>query len=301
MTTMARGIPNRIDIPTSISAVPSSLLPLLSLLILAACGSRTGLLYPRDATVVAIDGGGIDAGSRPDFGTTPPVDFGPPPPVDFGPPPPIDFGLPPFDFGLPPLDLGPPPIDLGPPDLGPPDLGPPDAGPPATLHGLRAELPCMGPLMGGLCPTPATSTDVATLMGTPGTSYDVAFQIRGVTEGRRYAACTTTMGSWCTSSETPSRSDNYNVWGLTIGTPAQQYFLNHGMEAPESFVMDYVQVLRVASGATVTLTGDSINSAEFPNRDAAGVPVVVSGVPPDPMAFDGEFVQIDVLSIVPAP
>lgn len=276
-------------------AIKAGLSGVTAIWMLVACGTRTNLLVHSDGAV-GIDAPRPDMGLRdaapdvlevPDFGRRDlgDGDLGPP---DLG----TDFGA--RDLGT---DVG---IDLGPPDLGPPDLGPPDMGPPPFLRGLRVELPCTGPLMGSLCPAPAVVTDSATLMGSAGVSYDVAFRIRGVTEGRRYT-CTTMTGSWCVGGGTPSRSDNYNVWGLAIGSPVQQYYLNAGMEAPESFVLDDTHVVRIAAGATVTLTGDSINSAEFPNRDASGMPVVVPGVPPDPMAFDGEFVQIDVLSIVPAP
>lgn len=58
-------------------------------------------------------------------------------------------------------------------------------------------------------------------------------------------------------------------------------------------------IVTVAAGALVTLTANSVESVETFNRDGSGVPVVVTGVPPAPLAYDGQFVQVDVESVVP--
>ncbi len=51
------------------------------------------------------------------------------------------------------------------------------------------------------------------------------------------------------------------------------------------------------NSATITLYasagGDGLSTK---NMDDQGAPIIVPGVPPDPDSFDGQFVQIDVLS-----
>jgi hypothetical protein len=40
---------------------------------------------------------------------------------------------------------------------------------------------------------------------------------------------------------------------------------------------------------------------EIKNLDAQGTPAVVPGVPPAPAAFDGQFIQMDVVSVERVP
>jgi hypothetical protein len=42
-----------------------------------------------------------------------------------------------------------------------------------------------------------------------------------------------------------------------------------------------------------------VDGFQLANRDAAGNPIVIAGVPPAPTAFDGQFIQMEVLSVTP--
>jgi len=257
----------------------------LACVALAGCGAISALPIDRDGSV-PIDG----AAPHTDLGTR------------------VDGGLPPLDLGrdaFAPLDGGPPPLDLSLPDGAPPDLGI-DSGPPCDttiadpLRALRTELACTGPPdTGNLCPTAMGSVGTtATIGGDPGATYDITLRVRGVIEERTYLGGTTT-GFWNEGGRMPMTTDGYNSWSLTTSAPMQQFWLNAGMSgrAPYSQLLDEMHVVRVNGGATFTLTGDPLNGREYDNRDGSGAHVVVPDVPPAPDWFNGELVQLDVVSV----
>jgi len=49
------------------------------------------------------------------------------------------------------------------------------------------------------------------------------------------------------------------------------------------------------------LEAASINDLQVENVDASGTPFVVPGVAPAPAPYDGQFVQVDVVSVARAP
>ena len=52
------------------------------------------------------------------------------------------------------------------------------------------------------------------------------------------------------------------------------------------------------AGAKLTLTADAGGDAiQTKNRDEDGDPIVVPGVPPEGEPFDGQFVQLDLVSV----
>lgn len=169
------------------------------------------------------------------------------------------------------------------------------------LDGLRWELPCTGPHDDtDACPSltePAVTS--TTMAGRPGVVYDVVLRFRGVVEQRTYLGGTQD-GSFYEGGDAPWRSDPFNVYGLTISLPAQQYYLNAGTSyVRHCFAVEYRETVQVAAGATVTLTADDDEGTSIINVDAAGNPIVVPGIPPAPAAFDGQFLQIDVISVTP--
>ncbi len=169
-----------------------------------------------------------------------------------------------------------------------------------SLSGLRWQLPCTGP--GDVpesCGTTARTVTSATLGGLPGAQYDAVLRFRGVVEETTYTGGTRD-GFWYTGG-TPSAAE-YNVYRLDISSPAQTYFLNAGTAGLlYCFAIDYTQTVRVATGATVTLTADPIDGRQIRNRDARGMPIVVPDIPPAPTAYDGQFIQMDVLSVTQVP
>lgn len=65
--------------------------------------------------------------------------------------------------------------------------------------------------------------------------------------------------------------------------------------------IDYVARLDAKAGAIITLSSASIDNLIAKNLDQAGTAIVVSGVAPAPAAFNGQFVQVDVDSVVLTP
>ncbi len=174
--------------------------------------------------------------------------------------------------------------------------GPVDANVAASLDGLRWELPCtQGTSDPTVCETlPLVSTS-ATMGGAPGALYDVTLRFRGVVEVSTYVGGSAS-GSWQIGGSPPAGS-TINVYGLDVSSPGQTYFVNQGVSHRVVVAIDYTETVPIAAGATVTLHADSRDAYELRNVDASGQPIVVAGVPPAPGAFDGQFVQMDVVSV----
>ena len=168
----------------------------------------------------------------------------------------------------------------------------------ASLDDLRAELPCTG---GGTafdnCATVVSDEESATLAGEAGVTYDVSIQVTGVMEQKTYSDWTSRDGMWIEDG-TPDGS-SFNVVRLQISSPAQTYYLNAG----ESFqglcyLLDFAKTVVMSNGATITLYADTGgDQLSILNIDGQGVPIVAPGVPPAPAAYDGQFLQVDVVSI----
>jgi hypothetical protein len=173
----------------------------------------------------------------------------------------------------------------------------------AKLGMLRIEAPCVGTTLnlcsGIYCNTSGDTNDVATLQGDPGTLYEVTLRIRGVVEEKAYIGGMSD-GFWNEGGQ-PS-SDFWNVYGLQIADPPQSYFVNAGI-AGTSYChdLDYEQTVTVRGNTDLTLSMTDANDCETRNRDINGNPIVVPDIPPDPMAFDGQFVQIDLVEAIPRP
>ncbi len=172
-----------------------------------------------------------------------------------------------------------------------------DANVAASLEGLRWELPCSSATLDPtVCSTPQTAVVSATMGGAPGTTYEVSLRFRGVVEISQYVGGTNDGAFWQTGGAPPAGS-TINVYGLTISSPPQTYFLNRGVSHRVVVGIDYSERVLVTAGATVTLLADSRDALELRNLGPSGAPVVVPGVPPAPEPFDGQFIQMDVLEV----
>ena len=58
-----------------------------------------------------------------------------------------------------------------------------------------------------------------------------------------------------------------------------------------------VAALGVASGLGWNQDGVPLDALQIQNVDADGAPIVPSGVPPAPDAYDGQFIQMDVVAV----
>lgn len=171
----------------------------------------------------------------------------------------------------------------------------------AALHGLRWEMPCKPGHQGPFCAAAVEKPVVtATLAGDRGRQYDVTLRFRGVVEWEPYAGGTS-EAPWYVGGK-PDNSIN-NIYQLGISEPAQVFYLN----APRAndnlgrvWSIDYQKTIRVRGGATVTLSADAQDGNLVSNIDDQGKPLVIPEVPPSPAPFDGQFIQMDVVSVVPA-
>lgn len=167
-----------------------------------------------------------------------------------------------------------------------------------SLDGLLWLLPCTPGATGTSCGTVATTTASTTMGGAPGVTYDVTVRLRGVVEQKTYpGGCAS--GSWSVNGGI--NGDPYNIYRLQVSSPAQTFYINAGTSyITSTFALDYQQTFRVDAGATVTLFADAVDGAEIRNLDATGTPISIPGVAVA-QPYDGQFVQLDVLSVVPDP
>lgn len=194
------------------------------------------------------------------------------------------------------------------------------AGPAAPLAGYRWEVPCKGMPGGDLCTWDGTNLmkrmEVAkTFGGDPATVYDLRVRIRGVVEGKTYrdgagvdvkppgAAPVFLVGG----APILEAGHDYNVYAIMVAEPKQTYYLN-AIRAEGHLVwsLDYEATIKVKGGTTVTLASydtnmiiiaNTVASARTPTGGSNGKPLVVPGVPPAPAPYNGQFIQLDVVSV----
>lgn len=187
-----------------------------------------------------------------------------------------------------------------------------------ALSAQRLELPCAGldPKVPELCESVAQRAmscptggklieRTLKLGGRPGVIYDVTLRIRGVLEPKVYEGGQAVGDHFYVGGTV--KPSNYNTFGLKVSDPEQTYFLNHDSASGEVYVMfplDHTKVIQVAGGATITLGINDPDCAMVRNcKSFMGEcqPYVVEGIPPAPDGFDGQFVQLDVVSVSVAP
>ena len=181
-----------------------------------------------------------------------------------------------------------------------------------NLAGLRWELPCNN--SGNPCTTAsgasASETLTANIAGTTGTTYNVTLRFRGVVEPRTYPGFQpggaqgvdpdggTNAQYFVSDTETPSLSDPENIYAFVIGAPPQTYYVNSGDSSTHYVTpIDYEATVPMQAGTMITLTANPVDPYEWSNEDMSGNPVVVPGVPPYPEPYNGQFVQMDVVSV----
>jgi hypothetical protein len=179
----------------------------------------------------------------------------------------------------------------------PPSSAPPEA---RVLDGQRFDLPCTH--VDGECKvTPPNAPTVVvnrtvTFGGAPGTTYHVTLRFRGVVE-RKIITGGVLQDPYFRIGGTPSTS-HYNEYSLRVSSPRAVYYLNDGpKENTWCVAVDYTKTVDIDGGAQVTLFADSHNDQQIENRDDKGKPIVFPGLPPAPLPYDGQFLQIDVVSV----
>jgi hypothetical protein len=199
----------------------------------------------------------------------------------------------------------------------------PPLNPAAVLEGQRWDLPC-GPMVPDnqvcqdlpvnttMCPPDPGSRTVnrtLTFGGTPNTFYDVELRFRGVVEPKIYEGGTEWgqhlyVGGVPALHEDGTKSQ-YNVYSLTVSSPANVYYFNfdeHMGETRYVFPVDIRHVVTIEGGARVTLASMDLDCVMIRNCVDVTVqpctPYVIAGVPPA-SGYNGQFLLINVLSVTP--
>lgn len=172
-------------------------------------------------------------------------------------------------------------------------------GPGGRLSGLRWDIPCGATDAGApSCPCADPESVTTNMDGEAGAVYDVVLRFRGVVEVKAYSEGSNDGAFWQVGG-TPA-GDTFNIYRLEISEPAQVFYLNRGVRGPDrTWRVDYTKTIRIATGARVTLSAKTLDSAQLTNRDEAERPIVVEGVVPAPAAYNGQFIQMDVVGVTP--
>jgi hypothetical protein len=228
------------------------------------------------------------------------------------------------DAGVAPPGRGNPPdakVEDGPLDVVDPPVVSRDANdgaaldPAYALRGQRWEVKCTNgalptdlricssvpPSLVG-CPGNHRPVDnVVTFGGQLGTRYTVTLRLRGVIELKVYSGGTS-AGSHFQIGGTGA-TDAVNVYAMSISSPAQTYYINADRTGADSAVtaLDDTVTIPIDGAATIELYATDVDCLQLRNCidpiAAVCLPYVIPGVSPAPAAFDGQFADIDVLSV----
>ena len=179
----------------------------------------------------------------------------------------------------------------------------------ASFAGLRLEVPCANPkfnddtechwdksLLQTADPKWKLKREIVrTFDGHAGTLYSVTLHVRGIVEPKNFTGGDVQHDHFQVGG-TPVKND-YNFYSLHVSDPEATYTFNRNEEkvGHYTFVIDYRVVIPIRGGATVTMGAYDSNDVAIANRKK----LVVAGVTPAPLPFDGQFFQLDVESINP--
>lgn len=177
-----------------------------------------------------------------------------------------------------------------------------------AIHGARWEFPCRDPMpenpkpgqdgLSGLVTGDPKTTDQFTFErafdGEPGKRYRVTLRFRGVVEPMMYKNGRMDGDYFYVGGEPDN--PNYNIYKLSISSPESHYFLNRQDKVGHRiFTIDYTKTIEIDGGAKVVFHGNGQNGRLITNFSK----LVVPDVPPAPAPFNGQFVQVDVVSVEP--
>ncbi|NNF34974.1 MAG: DNRLRE domain-containing protein, partial [Saprospiraceae bacterium] len=165
-----------------------------------------------------------------------------------------------------------------------------------VLDGLRWELPCNG--TGNTCGAKVQRpSETAILGGDPNQLYEVTLRFRGVVEYHSYSGGQQD-GLWYIGGK--SNQGSFNIYQLQTTDPVQTFFLNAEKSGIyRCWPIDYTRKIKVKGGSKVILSANAQDGALIGNHDGKGKPIIIPGIAPAPEPFNGQFIQMDVLSVVP--
>ena len=180
------------------------------------------------------------------------------------------------------------------------------ASPAAAIDGFRFEFPCKDPMPenpkegqsgpSGLVKGDPNTTDNFTSTknfgGQPGKRYKVTLRFRGVVEPMMYKDGQQ-VGEYFYIGGAKNNS-TYNVYQISVSSPKSHFFLNRQDKVGHSiFTIDYTQTIEIDGGAEVVFFGDGQNGKLITNFKK----LVVPGIAPAPVPYNGQFIQVDVLDV----
>jgi hypothetical protein len=174
----------------------------------------------------------------------------------------------------------------------------------AELSGFRLECPCIdanhfGPEKQDNCDSaPAVDRQKhdKKLGGEPSQIYDVGLRVRGNTEPNTYVGGKLEQGRFYVGGKTST--PGYTAYMMTVSDPPQTYFFNYNATTGHlHFLLDYQVSVPMRGGATVTFEVNGGSSVPDGHGVSNRERLVVPGVPPAPDPFNGQFVQVDVVSV----
>lgn len=158
----------------------------------------------------------------------------------------------------------------------------------------RLDLPCTS--SGYECATVDGASKSFTVGGPAGAVYAATLRVRGLVEEKGY---TGGAGSGFFNAGGQPYSDTSDIFSISVSNPSQTYYLNAGAGAQFPVPLDYSTQITIAGGAQVTFSADTIDGSEVANQSEFGVPIVVGGLSPFPVPYNGQFLQLDVETLLP--
>ncbi len=132
--------------------------------------------------------------------------------------------------------------------------------------------------------------------GESGKVYDVTLRVRGVVENRDYGAGGTKQGDWVRVGGVRPAPSAIHVFGIATHDPELNYFLNSWNDTSDLariIAVDYQVTIPIKGGAKVRVFEyDDIGKIW---KNAEGLKV--EGIAPYPDAFEGQFLQLNVVSV----
>jgi hypothetical protein len=176
----------------------------------------------------------------------------------------------------------------------------------SSLDGYRWEFPCKdampdNPKQGADCVSglvtgdPKTTDNFKTektFGGDKGKHYKVTIRFRGVVEPMMYKNGKQDGDYFYIGGEPDNGT--YNIYKIDISSPKSHYYLNRQDKVGHKiFTIDYTKTIDIDGGASITLLGDGQNGRLISNFAKLTVP----DLKPAPKPFNGQFVQMDVVSV----
>ncbi len=132
--------------------------------------------------------------------------------------------------------------------------------------------------------------------GELGKVYDVTLRVRGVVENKDYGAGGTKQGDWVRVGGARPAPSAIHVFGIATHDPELNYFLNSWNDTSDLariIAVDYQVTIPIKGGAKVRVFEyDDIGKIW---KNAEGLKV--EGIAPYPEAFEGQFLQLNVVSV----